>query len=54
MIAAFASMPVFNACAPISETTASICARHQIWTEREDLSDTDRFWAVIAVIADVP
>src|SRR6266851_8982002 len=54
MIFALASIPVLAACTPMSSTTASICARMtRIGTSW--ISETVTvFWAVTAVIADVP
>src|SRR5713226_1755768 len=54
MISALASIPVFAACTPMSSTTASIWARiTRTGTSWMSVTATV-FWAVMAVIADVP
>ena len=53
-IAALASMPVLTASQPMSETTASICgvtrSAGTTWTP----ATPSVFWAVTAVMAEVP
>ena len=54
MIAALDSIPVFAAWTPMSSTTTAICSRiNDVGSSRMSVTPVV-FWAVIAVIAEVP